>query len=174
MAQVAARQVPAWQTLLLHSVPVVQGSPMAAPQALQLPPQSTPVSSPFIMPSLQLGAAPHVPFVQTLPVQSLLTAQEDPSAQASQSLPPQSVSVSPALLKASPQVAKRHVPPWQTSLLQSASMVQVPPMQAPQLPPQSTPVSEPFITVSVQVAAEQVFVPPSHTSLVQSVPIRHI
>jgi hypothetical protein len=67
----------------LQAVPTAQGR--------QLPPQSTPVSSPFFLPSLQLGVAQR-PIAQSSVWQSASRAQGLPK-QARQ-LPPQSTPVS--------------------------------------------------------------------------------
>ena len=72
-------------------MPFLQFLPVG--QALHLlPPQSVSLSSPFFLPSLQLGAT-QTPAVQMPLVQSLFTAHFLPFAQALH-LPPQSTSVS--------------------------------------------------------------------------------
>ena len=67
--------------------------PWPPPQGGQLPPQSTPVSSPFLCPSAQLGSAQtplaHVPEAQSAPPE-----HPPPFAHGSQVGPPQSVPVS--------------------------------------------------------------------------------
>jgi hypothetical protein len=138
------------------------------------PPQSTPVSEPFLTPSVgtQVGAR-QVPPVQT-PLTQLapLVPHILPSAQGGQSEPPQPMSVSEPFRTVSPQEAATHRPIVQTPLTQSVGAVH--PCPAGQRvahmavgPPQSTPVSEPFLTPSVgtQLGARQV--PPVQTPLVQ-------
>jgi hypothetical protein len=75
-------------------------------QGMQLPPQSTPVSLPFMMPSKQLGAAQAFP-TQFPDRQSAATAHISPFPQAGHP-PPQSTSVSVPSFTLSVQVA------WQT------------------------------------------------------------
>jgi hypothetical protein len=52
------------------------------------------VSVPFLMPSVQVGAATHTPPVQRALVQSVATAQCSPFGHGQQAGPPQSTSVS--------------------------------------------------------------------------------
>ncbi len=67
------------------------------------PPQSVPVSTPFLMPSLHAGAA-HEPLTQLAEVQSVLLPQPFVSPHFGQ-LPPQSTSVSLPFFFPSPQDA---------------------------------------------------------------------
>jgi hypothetical protein len=82
------------------------------------------------------------------------------------------VSVSLPFFTVSLQAGAVHffVPALQTPLVQSAAMAQafVSAHFVVHEPPQSASVSVPFFTVSVQAGAEHVFVPGSHTPLVQS------
>lgn len=135
------------------------------------PPQSTSVSVPFGMASVQLGTA-HDPSSQTPLSQSAAREQDAPEPQRGQ-FPPQSTSVSSPLRSPSRQWAGAQTPGsegrarWQTPLRQSAWASQPRPSWQPgHPPPQSTEVSAPFRTVSVQEGAAQT--PPSQTPLTQS------
>ena len=78
------------------------------PHAGQLPPQSVPVSEPFIVWSLQVGAgAAQVPFEHSPLVQSDAPEHALPLSQGLQ-LPPQSTSVSVPLCTVSLQLAAAH------------------------------------------------------------------
>jgi hypothetical protein len=82
------------------------------------------------------------------------------------------MSVSPSFFTVSVHLGTWQVPPEQTPLVQSAGTAQAfPSLHGVQLPPQSTSVSVPFLTVSVQLGAEQVIVAGSHTPLTQSAPM---
>ncbi len=140
------------------------------------PPQSTSVSSPFWVRSVQLA------FWQMLLRHTLLT--QSPCLRhfwvwthAGQVAPPQSTSVSSPLCALSVQLAlvqvlavgshtllRQSVP--LRHFLVSAHAGQV-------APPQSTSVSSPLNTWSVQLALVQVLAVGSHTLLRQSVPLRH-
>jgi hypothetical protein len=69
----------------------------------QLPPQSVPVSLPFLMPSVQL-AARQIPLGQLAVVQSAPVAHFSPTGHLEQ-LPPQSTSVSLPFFAPSPHAA---------------------------------------------------------------------
>ncbi len=79
--------------LLAQSLLSWHPSPVSHP-FLQLPPQSLPVSSPFGLPSVQLGSA-HLFVVQLSVLQSVSFLHACPGLQNPHSLPPQSLSVSP-------------------------------------------------------------------------------
>jgi hypothetical protein len=66
-AQVAAWQMPAVQTVSAQSAAMLQ--PLPVRQGAQIPPQSTSVSVPFAIVSVQVGPR-HVPLVQTPSPQS--------------------------------------------------------------------------------------------------------
>jgi hypothetical protein len=83
-----------------------------------LPPQSTSLSLPLWMTSLQAGAW-HTAAVQTPLVQSLAVRQALPFAQGEHTPPPQSISVSEALSVASTHSPKQ-TPPLHWLLAQSA------------------------------------------------------
>src|SRR5690606_25776813 len=89
--------------------------------------------------------------------------------------PPQSMSVSPRLSTPSMQLAPTQAPASQTSLWQSASMMQPPPsgQGLHTAPPQSTSVSSWFTTRSSQVGDAHVLVPGAHTPDSQSEPLSH-
>jgi hypothetical protein len=78
-------------TLLMQSVGTLQPPP--AGHLAQLPPQSTSVSRPFMVPSLQLGALHTLP-VQTPDVQSVPAAHARVTSHFGHAAPPQSTSVS--------------------------------------------------------------------------------
>lgn len=100
--------------------------------------------------------------------QSAGSAQPWPLPQASQSVPPQSISVSPLLLRPSVQEGAMHWPPLHRSLWQSALATQALPVaQGPQeVPPQSTSVSSPFCALSLQLGVVMV----SHCPATQACP----
>ncbi len=168
-------QRPAEQLVLEQSALTPQVLPLAH-LAAQLPPQSTSLSLPFLMPSLQVGSAVQIPAMQLVLVQSPPTEQVLPLAQSATQLPPQSTSVSVPFFTPSVQVgaggAQR--PAEQLVLEQSALTPQVLPLAhlAAQLPPQSTSLSLPFLIPSLQVGSA-VQSPATQLVLVQSVPARH-
>src|SRR5579883_1760790 len=84
----------------MHSKPVAHG--------LQEPPQSTSVSLPSLIPSLQvLGRAAQAPATQAPPAQSPFTRHALPAAQPMQTGPPQSTSVSlPSLIPSLQEVSQ--------------------------------------------------------------------
>jgi len=91
-------QTPPEQRLVVQSaltVHILDGVHLFA----QLPPQSTSVSAPFLMPSLQLAAAgvAQTPLLQKPLMQSVPTKQFFPFAHAKHVPPPQSTSVSGGL-----------------------------------------------------------------------------
>jgi hypothetical protein len=119
--------------------------PCPSGQAGQLvPPQSTPVSSPFLAPSGQAGTwqafAVHTPSTQSDPA-----LHACPEAQPLQ-LPPQSTSLSVPFFCPSVHPGARQRSKEQTPLSQSLPAKQAPPVvQGGQVgPPQSTSVSVPF------------------------------
>jgi len=184
---VAAAQVPdvALQLEVEQSLPTVQLTP--TPQALQEPPpQSTPVSAPFRIPSEHVAAA-HVLVVELVVVfvsllkvlvvvvtqlllkQSPWTTQVVFAAHFGHEEPPQSTPLSLAFFMPSEQVAAAQlfvvalvtllVTVVQCTLMQSASTLQLlPAPHGPQGPPQSTPVSAPLSMPSEQDAAAHVLV----------------
>jgi predicted alpha-1,6-mannanase (GH76 family) len=152
--------------------------------AVQLPPQSTSVSSAFITPSEQVAAEQvgvAAAVSHTLDSQSLLLLHWLASAQGPQSGPPQSTSVSSAFITPSEQVAAEQVgvAAAVSHTMDSQSLLLLhwlASAQGPQSgPPQSTSVSSAFITPSEQVAAEQVGVAAavSHTLDSQSLLLLH-
>jgi hypothetical protein len=160
--------------MLAQSSPLMQVEPPTQPW--QLPPQSTSVSSPLTLPSMQyagvgviVGAKvgdseSHTPFAQLKLPQSLSTLQLAPPAQPWQLLPPQSTSVSspfflPSMQKASVGLSvgvcvgatESHTPSVHPMLAQSSPLAHAPPPAQPwQLPPQSTSVSSPLMIPSTQ------------------------
>jgi hypothetical protein len=73
------------------------------------PPQSTSVSLPFLIPSMQVAvAAAQTPELQLLLLQSALTRQALPFAHFEVQLPPQSTSVSSPFFTVSVQVGSAH------------------------------------------------------------------
>jgi hypothetical protein len=86
------------------------------------PPQSVPVSAPFLTPSVQ-SAVRHVFPAHDLLVQSLPALQCAPGAQAGH-VPPQSTSDSAPFMTLSLQSAAAHLPPVQTASAQSDAMEQ--------------------------------------------------
>src|SRR5262245_10995871 len=83
-----------------------------------IPPQSTPTSLPFFMPSVQLDPM-HRPFAHTPFAQSAATRQARPSAHFGQPMPPQSTSVSAPFLTPSLHEAAAQTPLRQMPLTQS-------------------------------------------------------
>jgi hypothetical protein len=150
--QAAPAQLPLLHTRLKQSVATAQADPV--PQPGQLPPQSTPVSSPFRVLSVHVGAGVMQTWpTQTRPAQSVFTPQRSPSKHGPQLLPPQSMSDSVPLRTPSSQPGAAHVPSRQTPLWQSVPTAHADPTSQPaQLPPQSTPVSAPFFRPSAHVA----------------------
>ena len=139
-----------------HSVLVLQPWP-AGHLFGQEPPQSTPVSIPFFIPSVQLDGVTQTPFWHVKPVwQSLFVEQPLPDEHLFGQEPPQSIPVSvPSLTPLAqlvggvPQTPFVHVNPvWQ-------SVLEVQPWPDEhllgQFPPQSIPVSNPFFWPSVQL-----------------------
>jgi hypothetical protein len=84
--------------------------------AVQVPPQSTSVSFPFLTPSVQ-EAVTHLP-PEHLPLpgntQSVFALQFLPTAQVGPQLPPQSTSVSVPFRRPSPHAAATHAPALHT------------------------------------------------------------
>jgi hypothetical protein len=179
--QVGTAQAPATQTPLAQFAPLV---PHIFPSAhgrlvgagAHEPPQSTSVSLPFLIVSLQL-AGEQVPFGPQMPfMQSPATVQARPSPHvrfvgAIAHEPPQSTAVSLPFLTVSVQVGAAHAPAVQTPLAQFAPLLAplphiFPVAQGGQLPPQSTSVSVPFLVVSAHEAAAHT--PLTQTPLVQS------
>ncbi|MES1171649.1 MAG: hypothetical protein ABUL77_00295 [Bacteroidota bacterium] len=154
------------QTPLRQPVAARHILPLAQP-GQPIPPQSTSPSSPFLMPSVQLGAW-HRPPIQFALWQSPPTVHIRAGRQRGQPevAPPQSISPSPPFLTWSRQVLAAQVPPAQTRLAQSPPplhLFAVP--HPPQGPPQSTSLSLLFFTVSVQDGAAHV--PALQTPLMQ-------
>jgi hypothetical protein len=120
----------------------------------QPPPQSTPVSPPFMVWSMQLGV--QVPLSHCCPVQSAATLHLLPGAQPLPIVlqsPPQSTSVSLPLSTPSMHVGAWHDAPPHTPLVQSALITHCfPSPHGAQEPPQSTSVSLPSWFASVHVA----------------------
>jgi hypothetical protein len=149
---VAAAHALEAQTPLAQSLARAQAAP--APQGLQLPPQSTAVSLPFLIPSVQLGCAQEnaeqTPLAQSPPMMHVLAP-----SQAGQPPPPQSMSVSLPFRLPSTQVGSTHTPALQMPVAQSPGALQVwAAGHALQLgPPQSVPVSPPLRTPSVHVGS---------------------
>ncbi|KYF93038.1 hypothetical protein BE17_08080 [Sorangium cellulosum] len=107
----------------------------------QSPPQSTPVSLPFFVPSRHDGAW-HVLLRHTSLEQSAWTAQRAPSPQGFASGPPQSTPVSEPFARPSRVVGAAHLPPVHAPDAQSASSTHVSPFShSAQGPPQSMSVS---------------------------------
>ena len=131
-------------------------------------PQSTSVSGPFLIPSVQVGAWQSPPM--QLPLwQSVPSAQVLLGAQAGQPdpAPPQSTSVSLPFWTLSVQVRAAHAPAAQTRLAQSPPTLHFWAAAQPgQGPPQSTSVSLLFFTASVHEGGTQR--PAAHTPLTQS------
>jgi hypothetical protein len=115
------------------------------------PPQSIPVSVPFLTPSLPLGATHtdllHAPLKQFAP-----RAHALPSAHAGPAAPPQSTSLSSPFFNLSVLLGAAHLLPVHTLLSQSDDAAH--PAATGQRfvvaadPPQSTPVSSPFLMPS--------------------------
>jgi hypothetical protein len=184
--QVGAAHAPPAQTplaqfapLLPHIRPVAHGWPMGA--AAHEPPQSTSLSLPFSMPSLQLAGV-QVPFAPQMPFrQSAATAQPLPSPHflpvgAATHEPPQSTAVSLPFFTPSLQVGAAHAPPVQTPLVQLAPAPaplphRLPVAQGGHEPPQSTSVSVLFFTMSAQFAAAHT--PFTQTPFTQSAATPH-
>jgi hypothetical protein len=176
--EVTATQVMlAWSQLpFAQSLEAVQDWPSAHLGHIVWPPQSTPLSPPFLAPSLHVATA-QTPPAQTPLKQSRATAQCLPSAQGLQMcamlVPPQSTSVSVEFWIPSLQVgatvahlmaARSHEP-----LAQSLAAEQLWPsghLGHIVWPPQSTPLSRPLKTPSLHVGAAQT--PPVHTPSRQS------
>jgi len=155
-AQVGARQVPLVHTPLMQSEPDEQVTPSAHfLVGAQPPPQSGPVSVPFLTASEQVGVWQKPP-VQTALLQSAATVQRLPGTHFGQTLPPQSTSVSLPFLVKSVQLGVAQTELVQTLLVQSEPTLQAAPAAhgvahvAPvaATPPQSTAVSVPFLTPS--------------------------
>jgi hypothetical protein len=131
-----------------QSASIEQASP--GPQGAQDPPQSIPVSRPFLMRSSQVDDW-HINEVQEPSAQSLPTLQCSPLTQAVHVVPPQSMSVSveswtPLLHDAVAQVPFTHA-----AVMQSAPCEHCLPLsQRGHVAPQSTSVSSPFLVPSVQ------------------------
>jgi hypothetical protein len=155
--QLLAVQTPATQAAEEQSAGTLQCLP-SAHFCVHTPPQSTSVSEPFFLPSLQLGPTQtppeHEPDVQSVPAR-----QPEPIGQRSvQSVPPQSMSVSvPSRLPSVQLAAWAQWPPMQFPVEQSAAVMQ--PCAGAhlfaQLPPQSTSVSSASSMPSEQWAAPQ-------------------
>lgn len=148
------------QVKMPQSLSATQVLPTA--QAPQLPPQSTSLSSPFLIPSVQVGAA-QTPLAQLAEAQSAVTLQAALGAHFIQA-PPQSLSVSLPSRIPSVQVGAMQTPAGQTRPdWQSFPFWHL--ACAPHLvehePPQSMSVSPPFWTLSVQLGVAQ-SVPPVH------------
>jgi hypothetical protein len=166
-------QLAIWQTLLaqiwfLQSALPAQPVPSAhGPQVP--PPQSTPLSAPFLIPSLQ-AAAWQSPPTHTPLVQSLAALHAPPTAQGAQAGPPQSTPVSAPLRTLSLHAAGAQIPLRQTPVAQSLPTAQPSPvLHGGQVaPPQSVDDSAPFCTPSVHVGAAQT--PFWQTPLVHSGP----
>jgi len=169
-------QVAVRQSLLPLQLPPIAHLPHV------VPPQSTPDSSPFLMPSVHVAAA-HlfmvvvvvilvVVFVtvtliaaQLLLRQSVLVTQSPLAGHLGHVGPPQSTPVSLLFLMPSPQPAGRAemhmlLVVLQLPLRQSLALLQLTPVGhfGQVRPPQSTPVSMPFLTPSVHVAAAHIFI----------------
>jgi len=171
----AAAQTPPRQMELRQSALMVQ-----LPPALHLghvgPPQSTPVSLPFLMPSEQFAAGEQAPARQIKLRQSLLVVQLLLAVHWGHDGPPQSTPVSLPFLMPSEHVAFCPaaqtmrvvvfvvlVPGFVTSMLTETQLELTQSLPAMHVepaahlghvgPPQSTPVSFPFKTPSLQVAA---------------------
>jgi hypothetical protein len=95
-----------WQTLLVQSAPTLHPAP--SPHLGQLPPQSVPVSLPFLIPSLHETAAQWLP-TQWADVQSELAEQAFEMSHLAQ-LPPQSTSVSLPSTTPFPHEVPRQMP----------------------------------------------------------------
>jgi hypothetical protein len=110
----------------------------------QVPPQSVPVSPPFLVPSVQEGVT-QLPFVHACPLAQLHVMVLVQLSLICPHLLPTSAHVKGL----QPQTPFVHGP-----LAQSAVVLQVllGAHVAPQFPPQSTSVSAPFFTVSLHVA----------------------
>jgi len=158
-----SEHVAAWHTLP-EQTPLAQSPASVHPlpsahflAGAQLPPQSTSVSVPFFVESVQL-AAWHLLEVQTPLWQSVPAVQAPFVPHLAQALvPPQSMSDSPSFFTTSEQVGTWQMLPMHTPLRQSAATEQTLPsahfLAGAQLPPQSTSVSVPFFTPSPQPAA---------------------
>jgi len=118
------------------------------------PPQSTSVSVPFWVPSLQLVAW-QAPVMQSFEMQSVLSTHFLFASHALHmlvGLPPQSTSVSRPFWTPSVQVAARQVT-LQECVAQSVPTPQaLPTAHGLQVPPQSTSLSLPFLIPSAQLA----------------------
>jgi hypothetical protein len=159
-------QVGTWQTLpaqtpdeqpaaLKHALPSAH-----TPQPELPPPQSTSASSPFLIPSKQLGTWQTSP-VHTPDEQSPPKAQAEPlTHEPPHAGPPQSMSVSPPFFTPSLQVGTWQTLPVHTPDKQSLAVehaFESAHAGQPPLPPQSTSVSStPFLTPSRQVGAGHV------------------
>lgn len=137
---------PAPHTAFAQSPPERQPLPFAQRGQPTPPPQSVSDSSPFLIPSLQLGFW-HSPPMQFPPPQSMVTTQVRPGPQRGhpEVAPPQSTSDSSPLRMKSPQVAIAQARSTQEVLAQSPPAAQRrPTAQAGQEPPQSTSDSVPL------------------------------
>jgi hypothetical protein len=89
--QTGVAQVPAEQNIDVQSVATPHISPSAHGMHI-VPPQSTSVSVPFIVPSVHVGSGWQVPPVQMSVVQSPLPPHMSPGVQVGPHVPPQSTS----------------------------------------------------------------------------------
>src|SRR5581483_2670265 len=161
------------QTWLTQSLPETHDLPVAH-FGHEAPPQSTSVSVPSFMASVQDTTAVHTPLWHRFEEQSELTPHCLPLAHLPQTGPPQSMSVScpsfaASLHEPATQTLPAHRPVWQ-----SEDTVQALPVahlgQAG--PPQSTSVSPPFFIMSEHesTGVHTLF---THSVLAQSVPKEH-
>ncbi|CAF1169825.1 unnamed protein product [Rotaria sordida] len=178
------RQITPSQTSLIQSLLTLHFKP-SSHFGHNAPPQSSSVSGPFSVLSLQVGAKNDVPRQitpsQTSLIQSLLSLHFKPSSHLGHNAPPQSSSVSGPLSVLSLQVGAendvpRQITPSQTSLIQSLLTLHFKPSShfGHNPPPQSSSVSGPFSVLSLQLL---ISVPrqitPSQTSLIQSLLTLH-
>ncbi|CAF3570661.1 unnamed protein product [Rotaria sordida] len=156
------RQITPSQTSLTQSLLTLHFKP-SSHFGHNPPPQSSSVSGPFSVLSLQVGAKIDVPRQitpsQTSLIQSLLTLHFKPSSHFGHSPPPQSSSVSGPFSVLSLQLlisVPRQITPSQTSLIQSLLTLHFKPSShfGHNPPPQSSSVSCPFTVLSTQVAAK--------------------
>jgi len=172
----AAPPTPAAPAAELPPVPPELFPPVAPPLP-PLPPEGAPAApaAPELWGTQYPRSVPqrgsrYVSMAQRSDAQSNEDEQYWPSAQAGQSRPPQSRSVSVPFQMASVQLGAMHVPASHvTPAPQSASFTQVQlPSHASQAPPQSTSVSSPSITPLLQLAGTQWLQCDEHWSLAQS------
>lgn len=154
LQEVFARHSPSGlHTPLLQSPPTTHVDPAAQRgAAVDAPPQSTPDSSPFCTPSVDVGRAQE-PRVHTPDPQSALRTHRDPTRHWLHTPPPQSTPASPPLRTPSPQEGAAQTPFTQSWDAQSPLVLHTLPVAhpTPHTSPPSTQTSPPFLTPSEQL-----------------------